>query len=322
MKTRQEAEKKHEIKVGLTVVVGIAILIFAIFSVGNQQGILSDRYKLRVLMSRVNGLQTGAPVRLAGVRVGSVVAVDFARDVEDQKIEVTLEIDKKVQQRIRQDSEAHIGTLGLLGDKFVGITMGTLDKPMLKSGDLLNSSDPIDLEKLLDEGVNVVNSLKKTTVDINEISDKINKGKGTLGLLVNDPRIYFNLDKILKIMEILGNKVSKGEGTVSLLLEDSTFSANLAESLKNIQAISDSLKNGRGTAGKFINNPRIYNDLEETTVRLNRIIEKIEKGEGTLGETINNKDLYRDMIRITSELDSLVKDVRKNPQRYLKVEIF
>jgi len=322
MKTRKQAEKKHEIKVGLTVVIGIAILIFAIFSVGNQQGILSDRYKLRVLMSRVNGLQTGAPVRLAGVRVGSVVGVEFADDVKDPKIEVILEVDKKVQQRIREDSRAHIGTLGLLGDKFVGITMGTLDEPVLKNDDLLSSSDPIDLEKLLDEGVIVFDGLKKATLDINEITNKINKGKGTLGLLVNDPRIYIDLDKILNIMEILSQKVAKGEGAISMMLDDTTFSANLASSLKNIHAISDSLKKGQGSAGKFINNPKIYNELAETTLRLNKIIEKIEKGDGTLGKTINNKELYQDMIRVTSELDSLIKDVRKNPQRYLKVELF
>jgi len=254
--------------------------------------------------------------------VGSVVGVEFAQDVEDQKIEVILEIDKNVQQRIRDDSKAHIGTLGLLGDKFVGVTMGSLDKPMLNKGDLLNSSDPIDLEKLMDEGVNVIEGLKRATVEINEISNKINKGKGTLGLMVNDPRIYFDLDKILNLMEILTRKVARGQGTFALLLDDSTFSSNLAKSVKNVKAISDSLKEGQGSAGKFIKNPQIYDDLAETTLRLNKIVEKIEKGDGTLGKTINDKKLYQNMIRVTSELDSLIKDVRKNPQRYLKVEIF
>ncbi len=322
MSNREQAEKRHEIKVGITILVGIAIIIFAIMSVGNQQGLLNDRYQLRVLMSRVNGLQSGAPVRLAGVRVGSVVGVDFSSDLEDQKIEVVLEIDKTVQNRIRQDSEAHIGTLGLLGDKFIGLTMGSLDQPVLQNNELLKSSDPIDVEKIIDEGVNVVNGLKRATKEIEEISGKINSGKGTLGLIVNDPRIYFSLDRLLNLVELIGSQVANSEGTLNMLLNDSTFAINIAESVKNMRELSDSLKTGQGTAARLISDPEMYNKIDTSVSKLNSIITKIEKGEGSVGKAISNEDLYNDMTRITTELDSLVKDVRKNPQRYLKVEIF
>jgi len=322
MKTRQEAERNHEIKVGLTILIGIIILVFAILSVGEQQGILSDRYKLRVLMSRVNGLQTGAPVRLAGVRVGSVIGVQFSGDLDDQKIEVTLEIDKKVQQRIREDSEAHIGTLGLLGDKFIGLTMGSLARPMLNNNELLKSSDPIDLEKLMDEGVEVVESLKKASVEITEISEKINRGKGSIALLLNDPRFYMDLDRLLRLVELLGKKINDGQGVLNMLLSDSVFTHNLAQSVENIQVVSDSLRTGQGSASRLVMDPKLYNDLSTAINRVNRVIDKVDKGEGSLGQSINDKALYEDMVRVTMELDSLVKDIRKNPQRYLKVEIF
>ena len=123
MRTRQSEEKRHEIKVGALILIGLAVTIFAILSVTQQRGLFQDRYQLKIHMSRVNGLQTGAPVRLAGVRVGSVVKVEFTKNTLDPIIEVVIEVEKKVQQRIRKDSEAHIGTLGLLGDKFIGITM-------------------------------------------------------------------------------------------------------------------------------------------------------------------------------------------------------
>lgn len=322
MKTRQEAERNHEIKVGLTILFGIIILVFAILSVGEQQGILSDRYKLRVLMSRVNGLQTGAPVRLAGVRVGSVVSVQFASDLDDPKIEVVMEIDKKVQQRIREDSEAHIGTLGLLGDKFIGLTMGSLDRPMLNNNELLKSSDPIDLEKLMDEGVEVVESLKKASVEITEISEKINKGKGSIALLLNDPRFYFDIDRLLRLIEQLGKQINEGQGVLNMLLSDSVFTHNMAQAVENVKTVSDSLRKGQGSGGRMINDPLLYNDLVAATQQLNKIIDKVDKGQGSLGQSINDKELYQDMIRVTTELDSLIKDIRKNPQRYLKVEIF
>lgn len=319
---REQAEKRHEIKVGLTILVSIIIIVIAILSVGSRQGLLSDHYQLRVMMSRVNGLQTGAPVRLAGVRVGSVVGVEFARDIANPKIQVILELDKSIQSRIRSDSEAHIGTLGLLGDKYIGITMGSLDQPILQNDGLLQSSDPIDVEKLIDEGVTVIEGLKRATKEIEEISAKINSGKGTMGLIINDPRLYFSLDRLLNLVEVLGSQLTDSTGTLSMLLSDSTLSANLSRTVKNLSVISDSVRHGQGTMSRLLSDPEMYKQLEASSTKLHKIISEIDNGEGSLGKAIKDKDLYNDMIRITTELDSLVKDVRKNPQRYLKVEIF
>ncbi|NOY58628.1 MAG: MCE family protein [Calditrichaeota bacterium] len=322
MNSRAAEQRKHELKVGLTIFVGLGILIAAIFSIGHQRGLLEDRYKLYVFMARVNGLQTGAPVRLAGVRVGTIVNIQFARDVKDQAIRVDMEIDKKVQARIRADSEAHIGTLGLLGDKYIGISMGSFDKPMLKNGELLKSSNPIDVEKLLTEGMNIFNRLEKTTGTIQEIADKINTGKGTLGLLVNDPRMYINIDKLLLLVESLSLKIESGEGSLARIFQDSTLYVNLNSLAHNSSLLADSLRRGQGTVGKFIRDPRVFDDFVTSLDRLNRMTAKLESGEGALGQALNNRKLYDDLLHVTAELDSLIKDIRRNPQRYLKVEIF
>ena len=322
MKTRQAEERKHEIKVGLTILAALVILVFAILSVGQQRGLLEDRYKLRVLMSRINGLQTGAPVRLAGVRVGSVVNVQFSGDMENKKIEVVLEIDKSVQSRIREDSEAHIGTLGLLGDKFVGITMGSIDKRILEHGEELKGSDPLDLEQLLDDGVALLDDVKNTVRSLDEIATKVNHGDGTLGLLVNDPRIYFDLDQLLILTSRLNKKLAEGSGTLARLLDDSTLYVSANHLLNQSALLADSLRLGRGSASQLLRNPELYDELLETSIRLNKFTQQLEEGKGTLGQTVNNPDLYRRMVRITASLDSLITDVRRNPQRYLKVEIF
>ena len=322
MNDRQALDRKHEIKVGLTVLVAIAILVFAILTVGQNRGILADRYQLVVNMSRVNGLQTGAPVRLAGVRVGTVIRVDFPQDIEDQKIEVVLEIDKKVQPRIRRDSYAHIGTLGLLGDKYVGITMGSLEEPILKNGELLDSSDPLDVEKLLDEGVDVFAGLKRATQTINEIGDKINTGKGTLGKLVNDPRMYFDLDRLLLLTEKLAAAMDRGEGTIARLFNDPLLYANINEFLESSTQLVEALRSDQGTVGRLLQNDSLYTELTSAVSTLNSLSKNVSSGQGSLGKAMKEEVLYDDLRRITAEVDSLLKDVRRNPQRYLKVEIF
>jgi phospholipid/cholesterol/gamma-HCH transport system substrate-binding protein len=322
MKTRQEEQRRHELKVGLTILIALLILVFAILSVSQQRGLFEDKYQLNVKMARVNGLQTGAPVQLAGVQVGTVVKIQFSGDIQDQKIVVVMEIDREAQKRIRADSQAHIGTLGLLGDKFIGITLGSFDQPMLNHGDYLTGADPVDLDRLLDESSEIFSQLKNATRSIEEIAEKINDSQGTLGLLVNDPRLYFDLDKLLIIMEDLSAKINSGKGTLARVVQDSTLYFNLIQTLKMTTSLIDSVQHGQGTAGKFISDPKIFNDLASSTTRLNSIIQRVQNGEGALGQTLTNKKLYDDLLHVTAEMDSLVKDIRKNPQRYLKVEIF
>jgi phospholipid/cholesterol/gamma-HCH transport system substrate-binding protein len=322
MKTRQAEERKHEIKVGLTILAALIVLIFAIMSVSQQHGLFQDKYQLRVLLARVNGLQTGAPVQLAGLKVGSIVKIHFSDDIEEQKIEVVMEIDKQAQNRIRQDSEAHIGTLGLLGDKFVGISLGSVDQPILKHGDFINGADPVDLDRLLDESADIFEQLKNTTKSIEEIAEKINASQGTLGLLVNDPRIYFDLDKLLMLMEDLTAMINSGQGTLTRVLQDSSLYVNLNQTLHAAICIMDSIRSGHGTAGKFINDPVVFDELAQTTTRLNDMVQNVNSGQGTLGQVITNEKLFDDLMRVTAEMDSLIKDIRRNPQRFLKVEIF
>jgi phospholipid/cholesterol/gamma-HCH transport system substrate-binding protein len=322
MSTRQQEERSHEIKVGLTILVGLVIIIFIIFAVGSQQGILEDRYTLIVYVARVNGLQTGAPVRLNGVRVGSVVGIGFTDDLKNQNIKVTLEILTSVQNRIRKDSEAYIGTLGLLGDKFVSITTGSPDQPVLGNGQELVGMDPVDVEKLIDESVNAFNQVKQMTLIIKEIMDKINAGKGTVGMLVNDATLYRRLTSSLEFFQNLQKELDSSHGTLSRILRDSTMYDELYTFLKNANVLADSLVNGSGSAAKFVNDPLLYDTIIADLDQVAQLLDKMRQGDGTVGRAISDPKLFNDLIRVIAQLDSLAKDIRENPKRYVTVKVF
>lgn len=322
MKTREQLEKSHEIKVGLMILIGITIIIFVIFAVGRQQGILEERYVLHVYMSRVNGLQTGAPVRLNGVRVGSVTGVSFPDDPNNPEIRVSLEILKRIQDRIRADSEAFIGTLGLLGDKFVSITMGSMNYAVLKDGDFLRGTDPVDVEKLIDESVATFDELKTTTALLKEISDKINRGEGTIGMLVNNPGLYNNLNESLTFFNDLGDQLNSSNGLLAQILRDTTMYNELYTFLKNANVLADSLVNGTGSAAKLMHDPEFYNRIIDNLQEIKGITAKLNQGEGTAGQLLTNEKLYDDLVRMTTDLDSLVNDIRENPKRYVTIKLF
>ncbi len=322
MKSRREPLFSHEVRVGLTVFIGVLIIVVAIMMVGGQQGFLADRYRLRVMMTRVEGLQTGAPVRLAGVRVGTVTSVKFSPDITENRIIIELEIDTKVKDRIRKDSIAHIGTLGLLGDKYVGITMGSLDQPRLEEGEFLQAAEPLDVEKLIDEGVAAFNLLKRSLSTVDDIVTKINTGKGTLGLLVNDPSMYVDVKTLVGISSTILAYIRSGEGTAARLFTDAQLYTRLTALLASGEALVDSLRAGQGTAARFVQDPTLYQELATLTKNVNLIAARLEKGEGSLGQMMNSDLLYRRLNMLTATLDSLVADLKANPSRYLKIQIF
>ncbi|HOX85516.1 MAG TPA: MlaD family protein [bacterium] len=322
MNRREQQERKHEIKVGFTILLGLSILVFTILYVGQNKGVLRPRYRLHCMMSRVNGLQSGAPVQLAGVRVGSVISVEFSPSYEDRKIEVILEIDKVVQPRIRQDSEAYIGTMGLLGDKYVGISMGSMALPVLNEGEMLTSSDPVDIEKLIDEGVDVFAALRKTSESLTDITHKIDEGRGTLGMLINDPRMYYDIDRILLLLESLTIKVEKGKGSMAKLFSDPRLYDELAQTLFSTRQMVDSLRQGQGSMGQLLTDRSLYDNLTVSTENIKSLTERLEDGQGSMGKVLVDEQLYKQLQSVVTQLDSLVTDIKKNPKRYLKVEIF
>ncbi|MBN1466297.1 MCE family protein [candidate division KSB1 bacterium] len=321
MKTREQEERSHEIKVGLMILIGIAIIIFVIFAVSQKHGILEERYILHVYMERVNGLQTGAPVRLNGVRVGSVTGVDFAA-VDDPQIKVTLEILKSVQDRIRADSEAYIGTLGLLGDKFVSITTGSPNQLVLQDGDFLIGKDPVDMEKLIDESVDTFAELQNTARLLKEISEKISRGEGTIGLLVSDPKLYNNLSESLVMLKDIGAQLSSSDGLLAEIIRDTTMYEELYTFIKNANILADTLVNGKGSVAKLVHDPAAYEELKENLAAMKGILSRMNRGEGTAGQLLTNEKLYNDLLRVATGLDSLLTDIRENPKRYVTVEVF
>jgi len=113
-----------EIGTGLFVLLGFAALGFLTTQLpasGMRLRSDADSYQVTARFDNVGDLKVGAPVTMAGVRIGRVTAVAF--DPSDFKAVVTLAIERRYNQ-IPDDSDAAIQTSGLLGAKYVGLGAG------------------------------------------------------------------------------------------------------------------------------------------------------------------------------------------------------
>ena len=115
--------RKYETIVGLFVVASMAALLVMVVIVARQEGLFQEYVTYRTIFKNVSGLKPGSEVHIAGVTVGNVLTTGINAD---GNIVVTFQVVKKYSDRVREDSRSTIGFMGLLGDKSLDLTAGTL----------------------------------------------------------------------------------------------------------------------------------------------------------------------------------------------------
>ncbi|GLK89209.1 MULTISPECIES: outer membrane lipid asymmetry maintenance protein MlaD [Pseudomonas] len=146
-----------EIGVGLFLLAGLlALLLLALRVSGLTVGAGQDTYKLYANFDNLAGLTVRAKVTMAGVGIGKVTAIDLDRDTFTGR--VTMELEKRVD-NLPVDSTASILTAGLLGEKYIGISVGG-DEALLKDGGTIHDTQSsLVLEDLI--GKFLINSVNK-----------------------------------------------------------------------------------------------------------------------------------------------------------------
>src|SRR5438105_973529 len=130
--------------VGAFVLAGVISLITVLFNIGGGKGVFTRKGKYYAKFSHVKGLNYGSEVSLMGFRIGTVSGIKVG-DAGQKDLVVEMEIDKDMQDRLREDSIATIRTSGVLGDKYVEINMGSANSPPLKDGSFVKSEEPEDI---------------------------------------------------------------------------------------------------------------------------------------------------------------------------------
>ncbi len=221
------AGSTREIKVGLFVFIAFILLAVMVFSISDFYT-TQPQYSLRLRFGYASGIQTGAPVRLAGVGVGEVRSIRIYRDEANQRNIAELGIRLTKEAMVEEDAVAYINTLGLIGEKYVEIVPGTPGARLLMAGELLRGKDSVPTEQLMESGFRVVRQLEQTISSINKV--------------VTDPATQDSLkgssEKLNQLLEqanaILA-KIRTGEGTVGrLLTQDDLY--------KDLQAITADIK--------------------------------------------------------------------------------
>jgi phospholipid/cholesterol/gamma-HCH transport system substrate-binding protein len=299
--------------VGVVSAVSLVIIGVGIFLVGSQQRFWEGRYGYWLQFSRTNGLSEGAPVLLDGVNVGGVTLMRFPPDPSARYVEIQISVADDVAPRIRRDTLGRIQTLGLLGDKYVELTSGTLETEPVEEGGLIRSVDPVDYEALLGQSGDVVANVVEVTSLLKDVLRDINDGEGVIGRLVSDRDFGRQLSEQLRTMianlesatariDTTLARVERGEGALgTLLVEDHALGrtlANLDSASRNMLEFSDRLVSGDGALARLSSDEefadRTLGDLQRASSSIAEVTEQIRSGRGTLGKLVYDGGLYND----------------------------
>lgn len=186
----------QKIKIGAFTVVGMAVLLLAVFYIGNQKSLFSSTFKVYGTFKNVSGLTVGNNVRFAGINVGVVEAINI---VTDSSVRVDLTLNNSVKKFIKTDSKMSIGSDGLMGDKLVVIAPGGItSQTEVSDGKELNSVNPVDVDKIINKLTKVADNAETLTSGLSAIVTKINNGKGSIGRLLNNDKIAKDLEGTVK----------------------------------------------------------------------------------------------------------------------------
>jgi phospholipid/cholesterol/gamma-HCH transport system substrate-binding protein len=285
--------------VGLFVLAAVGVGAFALWNLGASRGLLAERYRLTTYFEDVQGLVSGGAVRLAGKDVGTIESVAFAEPKPGRPpVRVVMQLSREVQPLVRTDSVAGIGTVGLLGDKFVSLSIGTNAGKPLGHGDEIASVSPLDLNMAVVRGTEAIDNIATLAQNLNKVVSDFDQGTGGKKLA----------DSAAGLSEIV-KEIQRGHGMLHTLVYEPYQGSALSDaeaSIASLKSVMETVEKGDGILHGLIYDPigdrGVIEDalsaaasIEKAGTRLESVLAKVDEGEGTLGLLVNDPTAYTDL---------------------------
>jgi len=267
-------------KVGLFFIIAVIGMIATIVFIGIERGVFTAKYRINFTVDKGAGFFEGMPVKLSGFKIGKLDSLSLD---EHAKVKVALLINKKYSKWIRQDSKAMLTKEGFIGESVIDISVGSMNKPVIEDGGVIQLEKTRGLEDIAEEVKPV----------LNEIRDIIS--------YINDPK--GDLKQTVANLKTLSSGLNATRENADKLLKnaDKNISGISSEASKTIKNIDSLVINADKTVSSWNDkiNPVIeklnktMDNAEKTTANLKDAVEKaapkipplLSQGEDTLDDT-------------------------------------
>ena len=276
-----EKTTSQKIRLAIFVIIGLMLFILAVYFIGSKQKMFGKTDHLEAVFNNVNGLQLGNNVRYSGINAGTVRGINM---INDTTIRVDMIIDKTILPNIKTDAIAMISSDGLVGNMIINIIPGKGPAPSVKPGDQIRSQNRVRTDDLLST-LSVTNkNAAALTANLLKITDKINDGKGTMGLLINDSLMATDVKETLRYLKLTGKGTSESVLKLNTLIASLDNKNNVLGVIKDT-AVANKLKNMVSSLGKSTA------DINKVVANLNTTIINAKDGKGAINYLSNDPKL-------------------------------
>lgn len=230
-----------KLKVGAFLAIGLLVLVVSVFMLGANKSVFQNSYRISTYFDSVQGLNNGAIVSLAGVKVGNIESIDY--DDTKNLVRVIFLLDSDYVKKTKTDSTVEIRTQGALGDKFLYITPGTNGTPIENQGELKS-----------EYGNDILSVLSKRGNESDKLFDTIHN----MNLIVKGLAEQNKLPSLI-------NKLDQAAGNLndsSVKIKQALAGNRLENSMTKMDNILEKIDNGQGTLGALINDRSIHERLK------------------------------------------------------------
>jgi phospholipid/cholesterol/gamma-HCH transport system substrate-binding protein len=274
-------DKKKTVIVGIFVLVGIIIFVAGVMTLGGQQKKFVKSIRLTAVFDDVAGLQTGNNVWFSGVKIGTVRRVNF---FGDSQVEIVMNVEKGVQEYIRKDSKATIGSDGLIGSKIIVIYGGSTQAPSVVDGDRLVSEMPLDTDKMMETLQENNKNLVTITENLKVLTGKIAQGDGIVGAVMTDSIVADNFKNILINLERASSNSNR------MLTELNKFAVNLNQEGNLIYDLTHDQEMYKNLQGSIEGLQATAENAKVLTDNLNEVTEKFSDPDNTMGMILTDEE--------------------------------
>jgi phospholipid/cholesterol/gamma-HCH transport system substrate-binding protein len=324
--------RSREVKVGLLILIAVAVLAFGVFLIGEKNNLFSRKNDYFIRFGSVSGLRAGSPVQLNGVDVGTVERVVLPENPRLEQIDVWISVDRKYAERIRggpqlpvsgglnTPTQARIKTLGLLGDKFIELSSGSTEYPIIPSGGEIPAAQPTNVDALLASGEDVMDNVVEISASLSTILARMERGEGLLGELTTDSESGRQLKESLvgtaASMQRIANKIETGDGPLPRLLNDRQMADRLASSLNRFESLLAQAQNGPGLLPGLLNDPTSKQKFDDTLATLNQMARDLqgftsdlETSDALLPRLVNDEEYGREITGKVNEIVNRLNEI-------------
>lgn len=328
-----------EYKVGALIVISLALLGAFLLLLGNFS--FRGGTRIRIHYDFSGNLQSGAAVKISGIKVGKVEEVRYLGGEIDPdtgkrvQVRVVAFVEDRVKESIRKNAEFFINTQGVLGEQYLEIQPGSWDQPPLDPAHPVAGVNPPRTDLIvarLYEFLDSITSLLKEDKDV--IRDFLQSGASVVRTL--DDLLKTNKQQIGKLLgnvDALSREAAQLLGSIRAGVGDG---AKLKATLGNIEALSASIRRdidpliakakkaldgvdrvtsvvGPGERDKLVKAldelVSVGEKADKLTSDAQLLVADVRKGKGTAGALLVDPQIYDD-------LKELVRDLKRNPWKF------